>query len=81
MFDPSAIRQAIDEVERAVVAAPFNNSQPAPNGGAALGKLYTVYAQTVLSAHGITVDLDELCCQSCRSCPSGHSCFRDRGRY
>ncbi|MCG5238244.1 hypothetical protein [Azospirillum doebereinerae] len=78
MFDPSAIRRAIDEVERAVVVAP---SGTAPNGDAALGKLYTVYAQTVLSAHGITVDLDELCCQSCRACPSGHSCFRDRGRY
>jgi len=79
MFDPSAIRRAIDEVERAITAAPVDRAPP--SGVPALGKLYTVYAQTVLSAHGITVDLDELCCQSCRACPSSHYCFRDRGRY
>ncbi|SMH62044.1 hypothetical protein [Azospirillum agricola] len=79
MFDPSAIRRAIDEVERVVAATPTGASSPRPNGGPALGKLYTVYAQSVLTAHGIMVDLDELCCQSCRSCPPTH-CIRDRGR-
>ncbi len=79
MFDPSAIRRAIDEVERAVTTAPPDGPLPPPNGGPALGKLYTVYAQTVLNAHGIMVDLDDLCCQSCRACPPGQ-CFRDRSR-
>lgn len=79
MIDPSAIRRAIDEVERAVAVPPREGFPAPPNGGSALAKLYTVYAQTVLSAHGITVDLDELCCQSCRLC-SSTDCFRDRGR-
>jgi len=79
MYDPSAIRRAIDEVERAVTAAPADGPALPPNGSPGLGKLYTVYAQSVLTAHGIMVDLDDLCCQSCRSCPPGH-CFRDRGR-
>lgn len=77
MLDPSSIRRAIDEVERAVMAPSADPRRPLPNRTPALGKLYTVYAQSVLSAHGITVDLDELCCQTCRCCPSGQ-CFRDR---
>ena len=79
MLDPSAIRRAIDEVERAVTAPPADAVTPPPNGRQALAKLYTVYAQSILNAHGIMVDLDDLCCQSCRACPPGQ-CFRDRGR-
>ncbi len=79
MLKPSAIRQAIDEVERAVADPAPDAATPAPDGGPALGKLYTVYAQSVLTAHGIMVDLDNLCCQSCRSCPPGQ-CVRERAR-
>lgn len=79
MLKPSAIRQAIDEVERAVTDPVPGAMASAPNGSPALGKLYTVYAQSVLTAHGIMVDLDDLCCQSCRSCPPGQ-CVRDRDR-
>ncbi len=78
MLDPAAIRRAIDEVEQAVSNPPPDCDSPA-KGGPALGKLYTVYAQSVLIAHGIMADLDDLCCQCCRVCPPG-ACFRDRER-
>ncbi|WP_238474868.1 hypothetical protein [Azospirillum cavernae] len=78
MLEPSAIRRAIDEVELAVENLPPDRPTPVQSGSA-LGKLYTVYAQSVLNAHGIMADLDDLCCQCCRVCPPG-DCFRDRNR-
>ncbi|MFD1625606.1 hypothetical protein [Azospirillum griseum] len=73
MLTPSAIRQAIDEVEQATSAPCDHDGEPA------LRKLYTVYAQSVLSAHGIMADLESLCCQCCRACPPG-ACIRDLNR-
>ncbi|PWC34046.1 hypothetical protein [Azospirillum sp. TSO35-2] len=77
MVDPAAIRRAILEVEQAIGAARARGEATARDGASVLARLYTVYAQSVLNAHGVAVDLDDLCCRSCRSCGPG-LCVRDQ---
>jgi len=78
MLDLAAVRRAIEDVERAATAA----AAPHRPGvaGDTLARLYSVYAQGVLQANGIQVDLDELCAQCCRDCPPGR-CAREQDLY
>lgn len=66
MLDIATLRNAIEDVEQAALTTPGLE----PNGLPALGRLYSAYAQAVLNANGLRVDLDDLCCQSCRFCPA-----------
>lgn len=87
MIDPSTIRRAIADVERAVDATRIDVERSAHgrpqddprlrSGASALERLYAVYAHTVLNAHGVVIDLDDVCCRNCRSCAPG-LCLRDR---
>ncbi len=72
MLDLTAIRRAIEDVERAAgTAAHACTDDVAAFAGHTLARLYGVYAQGMLESHGIQVDLDELCAQCCRDCPPG----------
>ncbi|AWK88710.1 hypothetical protein [Azospirillum thermophilum] len=73
MLDIATLRKAIEDVEQAATAAPGLEQ----NGLPALGRLYSAYAQAVLNANGLRIDLDDLCCQTCRFCPAV-ACRRDR---
>lgn len=77
MLDLVAVRRAIEDVERAATAAALA-SRPgvATATGDTLARLYSVYAQGMLQANGIQVDLDDLCAQCCRACPPGR-CARE----
>lgn len=54
MSQRDSLRRAIDELEDAGVA----RAEP---GLSVLERLYTTYAQATLTAHGIHIDLDDLC--------------------
>lgn len=77
MLDLVAVRRAIEDVERAATAAALaNRSGVVSVTGDTLARLYSVYAQGMLQANGIQVDLDDLCAQCCRDCPEGR-CARE----